>query len=674
VDCSSSDSNITLYALISILVGVVMTAIGVYCCWDTVGEGQEEELAGSLHDGEVHNLGAIQAAVMSILEAVGTGEDGNFQRWQNKLLGLLKIVISFGQIVGTFNVTFDVPWPASLTSVFDFLNIMNLDFLQAINLTCYSKNYTFYHTFLFTITYPLVMVALCWLIKAIRAHFAAEEEQMMAISVQHWKFTLFGAFLIYPSVSSTVLKLYSFNPHLPDKYLMVDYRLTMDSEWEWHAYLGALAVLVYPIGIPLLFMWALMSYKDLIHDDSKGDDQEAAMGKAGFICQAYHHHAWYWEIALILQKLLLTGVVIFFKPGTTIQLALAFLIAFFFLLTHAAVDPFVDRAEGNLQQYANIAIVLTLFGGILLKTKSEGGSMEKLVLAAILVLCNVCVVGLFLAQAIAPPNPALFKQIAEHKARKLICQIRDRGEASSCEEEERLLRRLLMWFQANIHEFLWRTDTADDGKTYFQLDDEAVVAFTERIIAASVTVSNHEKAALKPLTSLMRSMMVEAAFTDLFGSLEEATMESLFKDIGLDGSDQVVHVESNPFRTTEFEIEVRGINGEETDAKVAARDEGGGVGLPSALPPAVEPPTAIRKIFDRFDFDDSGTLNSFEELQQMTLNTIFTMGYAISPEEVDERIRDMLDVVEEEPLDFDEFWAYFLSVFGPPKAVGLHLR
>ncbi len=63
--------------------------------------------------------------------------------------------------------------------------------------------------------------------------------------------------------------------------------------------------------------------------------------------------------------MLLAGIVTFLAPGTAIQLAAAFTIAFVFLLFHDVVCPYVDPSEDNLQRYAMIAITMTLFGGIL---------------------------------------------------------------------------------------------------------------------------------------------------------------------------------------------------------------------------------------------------------------------------------------------------------------------
>ena len=52
--------------------------------------------------------------------------------------------------------------------------------------------------------------------------------------------------------------------------------------------------------------------------------------------------------------------------------------------------------------------------------------------------------------------------------------------------------------------------------------------------------------------------------------------------------------------------------------------------------PKVSPETlkVAKRVFRRYDFDASGTLNSIEEAQQMTMNMLFSLGYVCSPEEV----------------------------------------
>jgi len=72
------------------------------------------------------------------------------------------------------------------------------------------------------------------------------------------------------------------------------------------------------------------------------------------------------------------------------------------------------------------------------------------------------------------------------------------------------------------------------------------------------------------------------------------------------------------------------------------------------------------KVFQRYDLDDSGTLNSIEEAQQMTMYMLFSMGYAVKPEVADAAVSADLKDVEQDPMDFDRYFEYFINKFGLP--------
>merc|ERR1711934_880930 len=47
------------------------------------------------------------------------------------------------------------------------------------------------------------------------------------------------------------------------------------------------------------------------------------------------------------------------------------------------------------------------------------------------------------------------------------------------------------------------------------------------------------------------------------------------------------------------------------------------------------------KVFQRYDLDLSNTVNSWEELSQMTTNIIFKLGYKVAPEDEEAKLEDL---------------------------------
>jgi hypothetical protein len=672
------------FILMCVIIGVLVCCC-LACVWVCFLSGDEEEeidedgedMDGHALDGNeaLYNEGSqyIETYVSQLYDMLKdcgcemeSCTDGGFERWTEQLSGMGKITAGFSQIVGTFEVNFDVEWPPELLNLFEQLSMINLDFYEAFSVACASESITFYDKFFFTVSYPLVLLLVCWLVKFVRCCCAEDDYDVQnQIAVQHWKFSLFTAFIIYPSTSATVLRMFSFNRDLQQggvgDYMMADYRLQMDDTWNTNAIIGAAAVLVYPIGIPVTFYYMLWKNQQRIYDDSQGNRQEYAQARVGFICQSYTKDAWYWEIVVILQKLMLTGAIIFFHPGTTLQLAAAFCIAFTFLVSDAVVQPFVNSAEGRLQRTANISMVLTIFGGILLKTKaaSEGSAMEQTVISYLMIAINACVFIAFVIQAVGGPNSLQYKEIAENKVRSFILVMMAQNRTKADPYEERITGRLLIWIEAMIDDFLFEED--DQGEPV--MSDKDVTDFTKMTAKVSACVGRDPENALEYVGSLARRMMKDG---DLWNLLDSCGPTDLA------GKDALASRLGFPTSTTPSQPPGYHVSGKLPTMGVQSD------GIEMVIDPIqAEPVSGDRaewleekkqvayKVFARYDLDLSNTVNSWEELSQMTTNIIFKLGYKVAPEDEEAKLED-LQGIEANPMTFEEFWEVFLQKFGPP--------
>ena len=102
---------------------------------------------------------------------------------------------------------------------------------------------------------------------------------------------------------------------------------------------------------------------------------------------------------MLMQKLLLTGLLIFIKPNTTSQLAAGFVISAIFFVSHVRVAAYVREVEDDLQFCSMISITMTLFGGILLKTDTQDeDEYGSAVMTFLLLAINAGVICLFVYQ------------------------------------------------------------------------------------------------------------------------------------------------------------------------------------------------------------------------------------------------------------------------------------
>jgi len=316
-------------------------------------------------------------------------------------------VLGFTQIVSMLTVNLpSVPWPGALSGVWGALAIVNLDVFSALSVDCISSSYDFRDIFLTTVIAPAIVLMLIVAVTQCRKIGKTRVKQE-EITIEGWKVTLLGAFIIYPMVSSTILKMWNCRNIEGTSYLVADYRVTCndDSSWSMYAALAGVAFVAFPLGIPLFYLYLLLINKDALHDESHADHSNV-YARLGFIYRQYEPQAWYWELLMLAHKLLLTGLIIFIKPGTTTQLIAGFAISITFFIWHVQTGAYKTDLEDELQFCAMLSITLTLFGGLSLKAQEgmeeaqleDPSPAEKGVTAFMLVLINVGVVVLMLYQ------------------------------------------------------------------------------------------------------------------------------------------------------------------------------------------------------------------------------------------------------------------------------------
>jgi len=336
--------------------------------WEN-GGARSEDLQQSSGGGEIlqssfdslrSSIGSVTSGTDNLMD-VTVVTSGAEEMW-TKMQGLIKVLLGFMQIVGTLTVNLpSVDWPASLVSVWDAVgSVANLDLISGLSLSCVSESWSFYSTFAVTVSLPLAALGVAVLVTAIRVQNAADEEEVEHMKEKAWQFGLVGSFIVYPSVSATILKAWHCRDIEGTWWLVADYHLKCHgSEYDMCSSVAAGAFLIYPVGIPSLYLYELFTkFRYLYEQDWEvlaAQDREAAsdegkalllsagemevrhkqvLAKYGFLYVDYERGAYYWEVIMLLQKLMLTGLLIFIKPGTVSQLAVGFAISFGFFILH----------------------------------------------------------------------------------------------------------------------------------------------------------------------------------------------------------------------------------------------------------------------------------------------------------------------------------------------------
>jgi len=332
VTCSGGDANQTImvYSILLFLLFVAFVAMSIFASKKSE-ERKELKRAGSSR----RTLDRIDSAAEKI-------ED--FQPYA-------KILTSYLQIVTGLGFALDLAFPPLLTNFFEFFgSIVNLEFFDLMPLGCLST-YN-YHRSLVVITagpFLLSVLMMIWYKALIGAM-----KQKAANALFGW--FLFLSFLVLPSVSTKIFYNFACKDFDGDygSYLKVDLSIDCNSpEHKLFNMYAFLAILVYPFGIPTMYMTLLYRKRDLVNpgadkklstvsaleEREKNEENFPNLLSIGFLYSSYKPSYYYFgefgagrrgsagvfkinrhictfpELVETVRKLHLTGALVFFGPG-----------------------------------------------------------------------------------------------------------------------------------------------------------------------------------------------------------------------------------------------------------------------------------------------------------------------------------------------------------------------
>ena len=82
----------------------------------------------------------------------------------------------------------------------------------------------------------------------------------------------------------------------------------------------------------------------------------------------YEPRYYYWEVTVILKKMLLTGAMTIIAAGSSAQLVIALVIVLFNMVLVLKAGPYVDATDDYLASLTSLQMLMTLLGGIMIKT------------------------------------------------------------------------------------------------------------------------------------------------------------------------------------------------------------------------------------------------------------------------------------------------------------------
>ena len=313
----------------------------------------------------------------------------------------------------------NVAFPDVYQRFLDAVDILNFELSWVLSAGCVF-NLDFHDQLLIATIGPIFGMSLLGItfVMAAAKHWGSEAT-LLNVRRRHLSMVLLVTFLIYSSVSSMVFQMFACEVLDDGKsYLRADYRIECDSAKHQALQIFAgFMILLYPVGIPLLFSGLLFRDRNLL---TKAAERQVSskVKPTSDLWKPYKPSRFYYEIIECARRISLTGAVVFIYPNTVAQVAVALVITFVFTILSEALAPYDVGWDCWINRMGHVIVFMSMYTALLLKTdiSRERISSQRL-LASVLVAAQVCMVLAALIEAVVAVFSATITRVDEPRRR-----------------------------------------------------------------------------------------------------------------------------------------------------------------------------------------------------------------------------------------------------------------
>lgn len=254
------------------------------------------------------------------------------------------------------------------------IDFINFDIGSVLATGCVWPDIDFHDRLVISTLGPLAAIgflAMTYRIAERRIGTPGDGAVVQKIFHKHLTALLLLTFLVYSSVSAIVFQMFACET-LDDgiEYLRADYRIhCTDAKHREFEFLAGLMVLVYPIGIPLLYAVLLFERRDVL---ARADADKTSAQSISGLWEPYTPDRFYYEVVECGRRVMLTGVVIFIFPNDAAQIAITMLFAFFFFTLFESLSPYESGTDTWLSRGGHVIVFLSMFDLLLRKVDVSG--------------------------------------------------------------------------------------------------------------------------------------------------------------------------------------------------------------------------------------------------------------------------------------------------------------
>ena len=294
----------------------------------------------------------------------------------------VKQLVSLYQIVSQMGRVFVVKMPPSVTAFLSRLDVFSFE-LSALGLPtgCLGLS-KIEEQLIFYITVPLVLGFAVFTLCVVRAlvklrggeHGLRQAYKQGALDALPALLVL--SFLVFPMVATLAFRAFSCEDFGDGaSYLYADYAINCDDDAQHGPVLRLawIAILLYPIAVPLSYVLLLRAARDAIVNEHPSTFSRAL----DFLHRDLEPRCYLWEVVEMFKKLFLVGFIALISPGEMVQLIIGFGFCMIFLLLTTIYDPFRADDDDLFSMLCNFVLTTCMFLCVVLNQATLSEAVEE---------------------------------------------------------------------------------------------------------------------------------------------------------------------------------------------------------------------------------------------------------------------------------------------------------
>eukprot|EP01047_Picozoa_sp_COSAG01_P001816 COSAG01_NODE_43_length_32320_cov_622.744763_33_plen_636_part_01 len=415
-------------------------AVGVliYCCWQAYGEpgesctapfnmsadpgldctfGSGRKDSTTCREGCIYNDGSIRQSMfyallaatvscigMVVHELASDSSEGCDN--SSKGLDMLKIVVSFVQVMSEMQSTFRLKFPVNFQWLVELAELFKFDIFVIIAelLPRYCiQGFTFTHNWYYAVYSPLTQIGLLGLLLGLLKSICkgkticGQDVEEVGLRV-----FFFAIFLLFPTVMRTMI-----NGVLCRKLGAQDSRLLNDLQVKCFADEGGFSrpnldwglAGVYSLLIPLgIIFWLRVTKPGTSCSCMRSKEMQDWTRTYSFLVKDYKDDYYYWDGIEMGRKVVLTGMLaaqidfqgaLWGDPGSLFQLVMGILISLIFMTAVTYYRPYRQKKANLLKSYCDGSQALTLLLAVMLKIDLRGENIDETTLGTYMLVATI---------------------------------------------------------------------------------------------------------------------------------------------------------------------------------------------------------------------------------------------------------------------------------------------